>query len=440
MPAPRLVELATTLTALGDPGLLPDDAVVTAIREVGELRRLADALGARLSATLAERCATKDPETPAVRRGYSTPESLIAAEADLDRAAASSWTRVGVAVQDRVALSGEVLPAAHPRVAEAIVAGELSVGAADRIIRTLTAAAEFASVEQIDGFERTLVAIAPGMESRQLRVACQRVIDLVNPDGVEPTEDELRSRSTVTVTQQDDGLTRMVALLHPEAAGYVLTALDARTAPRRSPTFTADTVLAAGEDPEDRRTLARRRADALVGIARDALTLDTGKVAGAPVTVLVTMTLDQLTERESGPAHILGIDQPISAGTARRMAADAEIIPLVLGGDSEILDQGRASRLATPAQRRALAFRDQGCVWDHGIPPGWCEVAHLQSWASGGPTDLASLALMCPFHHWLYDHEDWHLEWHGTVPYLIPPAHVDPSRTPRRAGPRADVA
>ena len=439
MSVPRLVDLATTLTGIGDGAGLGDDDLVAAIRTAGELRRLADAAGARLSATLAERCVSKDPNTPAVQRGHASAEALIAAEADLDRTEAFSWTRVGSACADRVALSGELLPAAHPRVAEALAAGELSLNAADRIIRTLDTASAHATPEQSEGFEHTLVAIAPGLSTRDLRTACQRVIDLVDPDGVEPTEDDLRQRSSLTIQQQDDGLTRIVALLHPEAAAYVMTALDSRTAPRRTPTFTADAVLAAGESADDRRPLARRRADALAGIARDALTLDTGQVAGAPVTVMVAMTLDQLEARTAGAAQIIGVDQPVSAGTARRLAAGAEIIPLVLGAESEILDQGRASRLATPAQRRALAHRDRGCIWC-GAPPGWCEVAHLQSWASGGPTNLQSLALMCPFHHWLYDHEGWTVEWHGTVPWLIPPAHIDPARTPRRAGPVPAVA
>ncbi|MBI5160038.1 MAG: DUF222 domain-containing protein [Micrococcales bacterium] len=336
-----------------------------------------------------------------------------------------------------------MISAPHPGVADAVAAGALSLGAADRIVRTLDAAAEHSTPEQVDRFEQTLVALAPGMPSRDLRAACRRVIDLVDPDGIEPAEDELRRRSTLTIHQQDDGLTRLVALLHPEAAAYVLTALDARTAPRRLPTFSLDAGAACGDPDaqgvEDRRTLAYRRADALAGIARDALSLDTGRVAGAAVTAVVTMTLEQL-HGAGGAARLTGIDQPVSAATARRMAAQAELIPLVLGRESEILDQGRACRLATPAQRRALAHRDEGCIWGCGAPPGWCDVAHLRSWLGGGRTDLDNLALMCSFHHRLFDHEGWSLRWHDGAPWLIPPAHVDPTRTPRRAGPVAAVA
>ena len=73
-------------------------------------------------------------------------------------------------------------------------------------------------------------------------------------------------------------------------------------------------------------------------------------------TVVVRIDLDAL-KSGVGVAQIDGIDQPVSAATARRMAADAELIPVVLGGESVPLDLGRASRLFTRAQRLALQQR-----------------------------------------------------------------------------------
>lgn len=48
------------------------------------------------------------------------------------------------------------------------------------------------------------------------------------------------------------------------------------------------------------------------------------------------------------------IEHPISAATARRLAFEAGIIPIVLGGDSQVLEFGRARRLFTKEQRLAL--------------------------------------------------------------------------------------
>lgn len=207
--------------------------------------------------------------------------------------------------------------------------------------------------------------------------------------------------------------------MHPEAAAFLTTAVDARTAPRRQPTFT-DVDDAPAFDGE--RTAAQRRLDALVAIARESVALDHGTLAGTAVTVNVTMTLEARMSG-LGTAQIDGVDEPISAATARRLACDAKLIPIVLGGDSEPLDLGVSHRLFSEAQRRALALRDGGCVWKNcSAPPGWCEAAHLTPWAIGGLTDLRNGALMCPFHHRRFDRDGWGFAWSDDGLQLIPPA------------------
>jgi hypothetical protein len=47
----------------------------------------------------------------------------------------------------------------------------------------------------------------------------------------------------------------------------------------------------------------------------------------------------------------------------RRLACDAAIIPIVLGGDGQPLDVGRSRRLITGPLRRTLTARDHGCCF-----------------------------------------------------------------------------
>jgi hypothetical protein len=102
---------------------------------------------------------------------------------------------------------------------------------------------------------------------------------------------------------------------------------------------------------------------------------------------------------------------------------------------------GRAVRLFTEAQRRAIAVRDGGCVWPGcNAPPGWCEVAHIVAWILGGLTDIKNGVLLCPFHHRRFDHDEWAMQWREGGLYLIPPPWVDPTRAPRRAGRLPQVA
>jgi hypothetical protein len=66
-------------------------------------------------------------------------------------------------------------------------------------------------------------------------------------------------------------------------------------------------------------------------------------------------------------------------------------------------------------------------------------VAHLLSWLDGGGTDLDNGVLMCPFHHRRLDRDGWSLAWRSGELWLTPPAHIDPRRTPRRAGRVAEL-
>jgi hypothetical protein len=150
--------------------------------------------------------------------------------------------------------------------------------------------------------------------------------------------------------------------------------------------------------------------------------------------VIVRIPLDALTEG-TGVATIDGIAQPVDPGTARRMAADAEIIPIVLDGKSDILDHGRARRLFTRTQRLALYERDGGCVMC-GAPPAMTEAHHLTWWSRGGTTDLDNGVLLCTSCHHTIHKDDWDIRVDNGEVWLTPPTHIDPTRTPQRGGRR----
>ncbi len=125
------------------------------------------------------------------------------------------------------------------------------------------------------------------------------------------------------------------------------------------------------------------------------------KAGGVDATVVVTMTLDQLEGRlDASGIATLDTGEPITATQARKLACEASIIPLVLGGDSEILDQGRNSRFHKIAQRIAIRVRDKHCTADGCDWPGaLCHVHHNQPWSRGGKTTVADGRLLCPRHH-----------------------------------------
>jgi hypothetical protein len=127
---------------------------------------------------------------------------------------------------------------------------------------------------------------------------------------------------------------------------------------------------------------------------------------GIAATIVVTMTLDQL--RTGLGVCTLDTGTEVSAGQVRRLACEAGIIPVVLGGDSEPLDVGRERRLHTKAQRIAMAVRDGGCVAEGcDRPAAWTQAHHLTPWEDGGHTTVADGVLGCDYHHHLLHSTKW---------------------------------
>jgi hypothetical protein len=123
----------------------------------------------------------------------------------------------------------------------------------------------------------------------------------------------------------------------------------------------------------------------------------------------------------------------ISPEAARRMACDAQIIPAVLNGKSLPLDIGTKTRSIPIGIRRALILRDWGCAFPGCDRPGvWTDAHHVWHWRHGGPTKLGNLVLLCHTHHRIIHHTKWSVIIRGGIPYFIPPADIDPTRTPIR--------
>ena len=121
----------------------------------------------------------------------------------------------------------------------------------------------------------------------------------------------------------------------------------------------------------------------------------------------------------------------LDAGTLRRLACDADLIPAVLGTESEPLDVGRARRLFTGALRTAIIHRDQGCTFPGcDRPPDWCDAHHVIPWWAGGETSLTNAALLCARHHTIV-HRDLLTATASTTGVTWDPT---PGLMPRRPG------
>ena len=145
----------------------------------------------------------------------------------------------------------------------------------------------------------------------------------------------------------------MTGALDPETAAPVKAAIEAAVThtlrQQRKNNSAANGDGETGDDTrdgdaplfEDMRTVPQMQADALGMLASHMVGCN--RVPEVPATTVVVRTdLDTLVD---GVGHGVfdGIDQPVSAGTIRKLAATAGIIPLVLGGESLPVDMGRAA-------------------------------------------------------------------------------------------------
>jgi len=70
--------------------------------------------------------------------------------------------------------------------------------------------------------------------------------------------------------------------------------------------------------------------------------------------------------------------------------------------NGEVIGSGRATRLISRRLRRALEHRDRCCAVPGCGATRGLHAHHIRHWEDGGPTELANLVLVCPYHHRLH--------------------------------------
>ncbi|MEE6138891.1 HNH endonuclease signature motif containing protein [Mycobacterium sp. 050128] len=97
--------------------------------------------------------------------------------------------------------------------------------------------------------------------------------------------------------------------------------------------------------------------------------------------------------------------------------------------NGEVIGAGRATRVVNRRLRRALEHRHPTCAVPGCGATRGLHAHHIRHWEDGGPTELANLVLVCPYHHRL--HHRGVITINGTADDLI---ITDSSGRPLRAG------
>ena len=242
-------------------------------------------------------------------------------------------------------------------------------------------------------------------------------------DGMGRAERQ-RARRSVKVFDGSGGMVVLHAELDQVSGERVKTALGAMSAKMLGDDIAYDPI----------RTFEQRNADALVALITQQPADNTDPAAGGEIrpqkTVLVVSAdYDAIEGRLKSAGLIDGT--PIELDELRRIACEAEIVPMIFASDGQPLYVGRAQRAVTKAQKLALYKRDGGCV-GCGIRPQACDAHHIQPWDHNGPTDITNLVLLCPrCHKKVHKHD--HTIRHDTKTgryHLLPPPRPSPTTHP----------
>lgn len=329
----------------------------------------------------------------------------------------------------------------HPTLGEAAVAGRVGAGQVRSITKVMDAIAPQLDPAQAAQAEALLVGLARRMDAEELARSAPAVLAEVAPASAnELLETKLQRQAeaaqqnrSLVFANLHNGSTSFKGSLPTAECEAWIALLDAYVESQRRNLIEARDPLST--------TLSRgqRYADALIGMVR-AHQQDrrAPSVGGDRPRVVVKLDYESLVAGAAG-AGLLG-DDPLSAGELRRLCCDAELLPAVLGAESEVLDFGRSARLVTPAIRQALTLRDGGCAFPGcDTRPTSCEAHHITPWWAGGRTALSNLVLLCHHHHGLVEpakhavRDQWEIRLaRDGLPEAVPPRRYDPQRAPLR--------
>ncbi|MGH3865714.1 MAG: DUF222 domain-containing protein [Pseudonocardiaceae bacterium] len=390
------------------------------LTELGALETRLHSTWAQMLSVVAE----IDSRGVAAQVGYGTTVELVRAVSRVSRGEARARISAAADVLPRHGVNGVPVEPKLPATAAAVA--EQAIGAADvTVIRSVLARipAHVGDDKRAE-VEAELARHARTLDAGQLAVLGKRILAYLDQDGPRP-KDTLQTRRWLRFGDRDGGV-ELAGWLDREAAEIVRAALSPLAAPRP----TTDTEV-------DLRDASQRDADALVELAQRALTEgELPTEGGERPQVVVTVSLPVLQRRIGMGSLALG--GPINADIARRIACDAEIIPVVLGSRGEPLDVGRASRTVPTAIRRAVIVRDGGCAFPGcSVPARWCDIHHVVHWADHGPTSVGNCVALCGRHHRLLHHSDWRIDMASGIPEFHPPAWLGslPRRNPLHLAP-----
>ena len=332
---------------------------------------------------------------------------------------------------DEVTLAGAPLapmPLSTPRpepspLAAAIRAGNLGTEKLTVIRRTL----DDMTTRRREA-EARLVARAASLSITVLRRLCLETFAELDPEGYAARERTQYRDRFLSIREEIDGMVSFYAKLPPAMAAPAKAWFEAEM----------QSAVSAQRDAtsDEQRTLGQILADAFVSTVMHAAGCE--RATTRPQSTFVIRATKSSLEAGNGFATCDGIEAPVTIAASLAVAADIQFVGLLTDDEGVPLRLGRTSRLATSAQRLAVAERDRGCAkCSRAISKA--NFHHVVTWENDGPTDERNLVMLCVgCHHQIHDN-GWGVVIDRNQVWFIPPAKIDPRRR-RQPGSSARLA
>jgi len=320
---------------------------------------------------------------------------------EVGAASAANWlahqTRTTRAEANRAVRLGHDLEQ-HPQTRVALGAGDIVVEQARVILRWVDQLTDSVDPGLLEKAERHLLEQAHDHDAKGLNALGKHLYEVIAPEQADAHEAALLEREEAAAakacrfTMVDDGQGKIhgrftLPTFHGAALKKILLAMAA-------PKHLAATQGPGTGRPPTPEALGRAFCELIERYPVDRLP----KSGGVNATVVVLIDEASLLGRPE-KAGVLDTGDRISPGLTRRLACEAGILPVVVGGDSQPLDLGRKRRLFTDHQRLAMLVRDRGCAAEGCDRTTGLHAHHTTRWIDGGRTNLADAISLCSWHH-----------------------------------------
>ncbi len=267
--------------------------------------------------------------------------------------------------------------------------------------------------------EHDLLEQARDESPPEFRKRLERFIaDHQGDDGL-ADHDRQKARTSLRFWNDHDGMKRISGIFVPDLGAEIEHEVRRKSEEAwRAERAGRDEVPA----PQSVITNERRMAEALGEICRRSKGADVRDGKRVVPRAGVTMTYENLMGTDDTPAERPD-GSPMPAAMARKMACQAGIVPIVLGGETVPLDWGRARRFAQPQQNEALRLWYDTCtLFGCTASIEWCDAHHIEPFEPHGLTNLDNLTHACDHCHDLVHRPGWGVKKdnHGVVTSWAP--------------------